>query len=283
MNIRKMFAQNFYAGDIECFVDEYVRDYEPRHDLSKIHAGLVPHAGWMFSGRVAAHVFASVKNICQPDSIIIFGTVHNTGFVTNSSIYKEGAWSTPIGNITVDADLASEIFDSLPGVLVDKPDFHDGEHSIEVQLPFIKYMFPGTRIVPIAVIPDAGAIEIGESVGKIVKKCSKNVIIIGTSDLTHYGSNYGFIPAGCGESALKWMHINDKSIIELSLNLDAEAIVPEAEKKRNACGPGAMAATASFARFIGLEKGRLLDYTTSYEVLPEGEFSLGVGYAGIVY
>ena len=168
-------------------------------------------------------------------------------------------------------------------MLVDKSEFHDGEHSIEVQLPLIKYLFPDTKIVPIAVIPDFTAIELGKAVADIVQNSNKNIVTIGTSDLTHYGSNYGFIPAGFGESAQIWMNNNDKSIIDLSVNLNAEAIVPEVKRKHNACGPGAMAATASFARSIGLKSGKLLDYTTSYEVMPEGEFSMAVGYAGILF
>ena len=79
------------------------------------------------------------------------------------------------------------------------------------------------------------------------------------------------------------MRENDRRMIELALSMKAGNILKEAERNRNACGPGALAATVAAASAMGAEKGRLIEYTTSYDVMPEGEFQMGVGYAGIVF
>ncbi|KPK96170.1 hypothetical protein AMJ80_01455 [bacterium SM23_31] len=283
MKIRQTFAENFYAGDIERQIESFIIDYEPPAGISSVAAGVVPHAGWMFSGKIAARIFASIKNFTAPETIVLFGTVHNIGQVKRNSVFGDGAWETPLGVVNVDNTLAQELLDAAPGLLFDDPAAHDNEHSIEVQIPFIKYLLPGTRIVPVAVLPDKNAAKIGETVAEVVQNTDKDIAAVGTTDLTHYGYNYGFAPAGMGDKAHKWMHDNDMSIINLALDLDAEAIIDEAKKKHNACGSGALAATAAFAKKCGVKKGRLLDYTTSYDIMPDEVFTVGVGYAGILF
>lgn len=283
MNIRQTFAENFYAGDIERQIESFIIDYEPPPDISSVTAGVVPHAGWMFSGKVAARIFASIKNLTIPETIVLFGTVHDVRRVKQSSVFGEGAWETPLGEVNVDSALAQELLHAAPDLLIDSPEAHNGEHSIEVQIPFIKYLLPDTSIVPVAVLPDKDAVKIGEILADVVQNAGKNIVAVGTTDLTHYGYNYGFVPAGTGDKALKWMHDNDMSIIDLALSLDAEAIIDEAKKKHNACGPGALAAATAYAKKRGAEKGWLLDYTTSYDVMPEEDFTVAVGYAGILF
>lgn len=283
MNVRQTFAENFYAGDIERQIESFLVDYKPPPDISSVIAGVVPHAGWMFSGKVAARIFASIKNFTIPETIVLFGTVHDVRHVKKSSVFGEGAWETPLGEVNVDSALAQQLLHAAPDLLIDGPEAHEDEHSIEVQIPFIKYLLPGTRIVPIAVLPDKNAIKIGERLTDVVQNADKNVVAVGTTDLTHYGYNYGFAPFGTGDKALKWMHDNDMSIIDLALSLNPEAIIDEAKKKHNACGPGALAATAAYAKKRGVEKGRLLNYTTSYNIMPEEDFTVAVGYAGILF
>lgn len=281
--MRQPYARNFYSGDIASQIQAFIADYEPPEDLGNVIAGIVPHAGWVFSGKTAAYVFAVLKKSFIPDTIILFGTVHNMWLVNTCSIYTSGAWNTPVGAIKIDEVTAQEIVDAGKGILFDNPSAHDGEHSIEVQTPFIKYFFPEAKIVPIAVIPDEGAVNVGEIVASVAKQSQKKIVAIGTTDLTHYGYNYGFIPKGTGEKALKWMNKNDQSIIDLAVNLKAEKIIPEAQEHRNACGAGAFSAAVAFARSLGAQKGRILNYTTSFDVMPDYEFSMGVGYVGMVF
>ncbi|MFC1493116.1 AmmeMemoRadiSam system protein B [candidate division KSB1 bacterium] len=283
MNIRQKYAAQFYSGDIEQYINEFITGSE-EYDFNTPVAGIVPHAGWFFSGKTAAKVFdAFSKKFGNAETIILFGTVHNIGVVGKHSIYGSGAWETPVGDIQVDEDLAVLLNTELGSLVEINNESHDWEHSIEVQLPFVKYMFPDIKIVPIAVIPSEDSKDIGKKTAEIIKNNKFPAFAIGTTDLTHYGSNYGFSPAGKGDKALEWMHDNDRSIIDLALNMEPDKIIDEAREKRNACGSGALSATVSYAKEMGADKGILLDYTTSHEVYTEGDFKMGVGYAGLVF
>ncbi len=283
MSVRQSYAAQFYSGNIEGYINEFLTG-EEIYDFQYPVAGIVPHAGWFFSGKTAARVFdAFSKKYNDIKTIILLGTVHNIGMVGKHSIYGSGFWETPLGEIKVDQTLA-EMLDSELGDLVEiNNESHDWEHSIEVQLPFIKYMFPDTMIVPLAVIPSVSSKEVGRKIAGIITASGYSTFIVGTTDLTHYGSNYGFTPAGKGDDALNWMHRNDRSIIDLALNMNTDRIIDEAKEMRNACGSGALTATVSYAKEMGVEKGILLDYTTSHEVHPEGDFKMGVGYAGMIF
>jgi len=283
MSIREPCAPHFYSGDIEMNITTFLAGYEPPDDLKKPLVGIVPHAGWIYSGSTAAKVFSTVKKYVNPKTIILLGTVHNKWKIKKNSVYPDGAWETPIGSVAIDERAASRILDGAPDVFTDSYDAHDGEHSIEVQIPFIKYLFPDAMIVPIAVLPDENAHIAGEKLSEILKEHDINAVVVGSTDLTHYGANYGFSPAGVGSEAKKWMEKNDRSIIEKALKLEADKIVEEAQDNYNACGSGALAAAVAFAKNHNAERGILIEYTTSYDVIPESVFSMAVGYAGIIF
>jgi len=116
-----------------------------------------------------------------------------------------------------------------------------------------------------------------------MKERRPSAVVVASSDLTHYGERYGMAPAGTGPAAETWMKANDRRIIDLATAMKAEAIVPEAESHHNACGSGAMAAAVACAKALGRKNGVLVEYTTSHDVMPEGEFDMAVGYAGIVF
>ena len=183
----------------------------------------------------------------------------------------------------MDETLARRILEEAGEWVCDQPRAHSGEHSIEVQLPFIKYLFPEARIVPIAVNPDSRAVHLGQRVGEILRDYDRKVVVIGSTDLTHYGDVYAFTPVGYGPKAHKWVRENDARIIRLAQEMKASEIPAEATGHCNACGAGAMAATVMAARTAGAQRGRLIDYTTSYDVVPEGEFRMAVGYAGLLF
>lgn len=173
-------------------------------------------------------------------------------------------------------------------LLEDNPRAHVGEHSIEVQVPLIQHLFPDAKIVPIAVLPEPAATEIGLAVARAIRNSGCDAVCLGSTDLTHYGPAYGFTPRGYGEKAIQWVRDeNDRRMIDLALRLDAEAAVPEAESRTNACGSGAVAATLAAARQLGAERGCLVHYTTSYDVMREqmGErdSDAAVGYAGLIF
>ncbi len=283
MNIRQPYAPNFYSGDIKYQIEDFLSDFQVPHDIPVPVAGVVPHAGWVFSGGVAAKVFSCFKEKNPPDTIILFGSVHNITNVRRHSVYPDGAWSTPVGDVEVDAEMSNIILNDLSDLVVPSYDAHDWEHSLEVQIPFIKYLLPDAKIVPIAVLPGKDSWQVGGKIAGIAQKSETNIVAVGSTDLTHYGSNYGFSPAGSGEEAKEWMIENDRKIIDKALNLEAETIVEEARQNRNSCGSGALSATAAFAKGLGREKGYLLEHITSFDIMPDPVFTMAVGYAGIIY
>lgn len=246
-----------------------------------IVAGIVPHAGWFFSGRLAAKVFKCLKEKNQVDTFILLGAIHS--FPERNSLFSSGSWATPFGALEADEGIASILLEAVGEDLIEDPEAHAGEHSLEVQTPFIKYFFPAAKIVPIRVNPDNKAARLGRKIGEVVAKSKKNIAVIGTTDLTHYGDDYGFAPSGGGKGALEWMKDNDQRIVKLAIDMRSEAIVEEAMMHHNACGSGALAATIAAAEVLGAKKGVLLGYTTSFEVSPDPEFFRAVGYAGIVF
>ncbi len=282
MTTRRAFAEQFYFGDCSTNIKAFLKDYNPPKIEGDPVAGVVPHAGWFFSGRVAARTLKTMGYDNSPDTFIVLGAVHYMNSPKNA-VYAKGAWKTPFGDLSVDEEMASLVIDALGDDAVEDPLAHNYEHSIEVQLPFIKYLYPDSKIVPISVHPGSSAHEIGVKLGKAISQQEKNIKVIGSTDLTHYGDNYGFTPFGYGRQAKEMMQKNDFRIINLAVEMKSDRIVHEAATNHNACGSGALAATVAAAETLGADKGVLVEYTTSYDTLPEGDFSMAVGYAGIVF
>jgi hypothetical protein len=182
----------------------------------------------------------------------------------------------------VDSALAAELLESMQGMVSAAPEAHRYEHSIEVQVPMIKYLFPDAKILPVSVLPDGSAAGFGRRLGELLRG-RDGIVVIGSTDLTHYGEDYGFAPAGFGPSAHEWMKQNDRRITDLAVNMLADKIVDEAERNYNACGAGAMAAAVAYAKEKGVRNGRLLKYTTSHDEYSQGGFEMAVGYAGIIF
>jgi len=174
------------------------------------------------------------------------------------------------------------------GSAVSDASAHRAEHSIEVQVPFVQYLFGGAKILPIIVPPREQAVALGNSVGNIIKRDEhKKIVCIGSTDLTHYGPRYGFTPMGVSEDALKWADsVNDKKFIDLALKLEPERLLADAAENCNACGAGAAAAAIAAAKQLGKTEGLLLAHTNSNEVMLRkmGTTSAdSVGYAAIVF
>ena len=281
MQVREACAPHFYEGDCARSTNRFLSGFSVPAQPARAVAGIVPHAGWQYSGAVAAKVFESIRQKANPATFIIFGAVHRWAGI--NGVFARGSWATPLGNIEIDEVLAARILDATSEWTVEDPKAHSGEHSIEVELPFLKYLFPQAKFVPIAVNPDSRAVPLGSRVGEIVRDFERPVVLIGSTDLTHYGDAYAFTPAGFGPRAHQWVHENDARILRLAGQMKAQEIIEEASSHRNACGAGALAATVAAAKVLGAGRGYQVEYTTSYDVVPEDEFRMAVGYAGILF
>lgn len=274
--------QQCLAEIAECLHKGIIKTQLPAH----ITAGIVPHAGWVFSGDLAGLVFQSIKQVNKEvDTFVFFGAAHSC-YGASPVIFPEGAWETPLGKIDIDEPLTREFI-----ALGAKPDSqpHRREHSIEVQIPFIQYLFPRATIAAIIMPPAANGYEcdFGQKVGVLVKNSGKKIVCIASTDLTHYGSRYGFSPQGTGLEGIRWAHqTNDLEFIDKAIKMDAEHLVESSIHHENACGPAAAGAVVAAAKAAGCPKGYLLAHTNSAEIMKakfQQPSTESVGYAAIVF
>jgi len=290
MQTRKpIVAGQFYPAEKGQCIDEIDECLQKATELQNlpdtIAGGIVPHAGWVFSGQTAAMVFSAVKQRDDSvDTFIIFGAAHSyAGPVP--AVYEAGTWQMPLGEIDIDQELAKKVLDSQTAVSDFKA--HAYEHSIEVQVPFIQRLFPEAKLLAIVVPPVKQSISLGQAIGDIINREAKKIVCIGSTDLTHYGPRFAFTPMGIGAEAVKWAtEVNDKKFIDSALKLDAEQLLADSAQNQNACGPGAAAATIAAVEKLGKTKGILLQHTNSVEVM-QGRMGAAddnsVGYAAIVF
>lgn len=283
MTTRSMFNTPFYTdspGRCQKWIDRLVSELNAEPVPAGRIAGIVPHAGWTYSGSTAVKVWLDLQKNAQPETLILFGAVHYPG-ITAHTAYPEGAWQTPIGPAAVDAALATKLMDELSPFL--RPGFraHDREHSLEVHIPFIRALFPDSRILPIATPSGQDAARLGRRIGELTQGLP--VVAVGSTDLTHYGERFRFTPKGFGPGAHDWMRANDQRMLDRILALRDDEVEEEAAAHHNACGPGAVAATLAFAKAHGRTRGTLLERTDSHEVEDGGPFEMAVGYAGVAF
>lgn len=228
-----------------------------------IVGAVVPHAGYMYSGYEAAHVYFALAKEKKPEAVILLGPNH-TGYGSAIAVSQE-SWRTPLGEVSVDRKISEQLFKTCELIDVDEL-AHKYEHSIEVQLPFLQYIYGDFRFVPIALgIQD---LETAQQIAKCIAKLSCNVAILASSDFTHYESR---------EEAER----KDKKAIAHILTLDEARFMQAVyELDASICGYGAIATCIVASRELGAKRGELLKYASSGEIT--GDSSSVVAYAGIV-
>ncbi len=246
--------------------------------------GLVPHAGWICSGQVAAETLVHLAAGEAPDLVVVFGAAHNASSRLGAALDSHAAWSLPTGQVLLPQAVESELAKTGHGFVIDGR-MHEREHAIEVQIPFIQLLWPGAAILPVVVEPDQDAPEIGRQAARIISRLTRRPIFLASSDLTHYGANYGLMPAGTGPKAMAWAAANDQRLLRLVCELKAGQVVDEARSHQNACGAGAIAAMLAACLEMGATSARVLRHTSSYQTLhrvgPQSG-DLSVGYAAAV-
>jgi len=274
MKVRKpVVSGTFYAStareleeQIEwCYKHELGPGTMPRVNdagLREIIAIVVPHAGYIYSGPVAAHAYKELANDGIPDTAVILGPNH-TGYGAAVSLWMGNAWKTPFGEVKINEELAHKL---LGGVIEADETAHMYEHSVEVQLPWLQHLYKEIKIVPITMM--AQDIETARAVGKAISKVANNIVIIASSDFTHYEPH----PVAAEK---------DNSMIEAIINLDEEELYKRRELLDSTmCGFGPVAVAIVAAKEMGAKTASLLKYATSGDT--SGDFSQVVGYGSIV-
>ena len=276
MRVRKpAVAGSFYPANKDallqaienCFMHSYGPQKKPPVESGRKIIGMVcPHAGYMYSGPVAAHSYYAASSL-NVDLVIMIGPNHY-GIGSGVATTKEGFWETPLGLIDVDNNAAENVA-KISGI-VDFDDYaHSEDHCLEVQLPMLQYIYEQFKILPIIMwMQDKDtATDVGKAVAEIVK--DRNALLIASSDFTHYEPN---------EEA----HRKDKELINAILELDVNRYYTVLRKLEvSACGYGAIASVMIAAKILGAKKGELLKYATSGDVA--GKKDSVVGYGSILF
>jgi AmmeMemoRadiSam system protein B len=239
-------------------------------------AAIAPHAGWTFSGRLAAIAAASLAPAigAGASTLAVFGGHLPPG--ARPLAAGESSFDTALGPLEADLELLHRL-----EVSVKLGRDEESDNTVEVLLPIAAAIFPGVRILWLRAPNDASSIELGEALFAASTSIGRSVVCLGSTDLTHYGPNYGFSPKGKGRAAEAWVRdINDKRFIEAILAMDGNEAIRRGGTERSACSSGAAAAALSFAASSGASKARLLAYATSLDVRSDDSF---VGYAAIAF
>ncbi|ASJ06613.1 MEMO1 family protein [Thermococcus pacificus] len=281
-------AGSFYPADEELveMLERFFRDLGEEGSERKITAGVAPHAGYVFSGYTASRTYKAIFEDGLPETFVILGPNH-TGLGSLIAVYPEGEWLTPLGTIEVDSEMAKAIA-KLSGIADLDELAHKYEHSIEVQVPFIQYIVEkagkDVKLVPIALgIQDE---EVSRALGRAIFEASRelgrDVVVIASTDFTHYGSVYGYVPFKARADELphrikEW----DFQVIRRILDFDVDGMFNEIRKlDHTMCGPGGVGTAIVYSRLAGAVEAELLHYTTSFEVSRSTDAV--VGYASIV-
>jgi hypothetical protein len=235
-------------------------------------AAIVPHAGWFFSGELAYRTLRRLDSECQ--TIVLIGGHLRPGDEILAA--RETEIESPFGGIPVDLELLARIEKQIEVGEDRVPD-----NTVEVHVPLVAGLFPKASLVWLRAGAGEEAIELGRVIAGIAGEMNKPVAVVGSTDLTHYGPNYGFTPHGTGREALEWSQKeNDAGIIRRMLEMKPEEILEWGNTRQAACSSGAAAAAVEYAAEMNCREGILVGYDNSSRKSPGSSF---VGYAGIIY
>ncbi|RLF67335.1 MAG: AmmeMemoRadiSam system protein B [Thermoplasmata archaeon] len=290
---RPAVSGSFYPSDPQelknlieqCFLNtEFGPGQLPRRDHERVIGAIVPHAGYIYSGPVAAHAYKSIASSGGAETYVIIGTNH-TGYGIPISLSPDD-WEMPFGVIRLDKELAKEIIKSSGVADFDKY-AHYAEHSVEVQLPFIQYIHDVLGLEPPKIVPIVLSIhtdikilkDLARGILEASEKLSRKVIVIGSSDLNHVGRFYGLYSRDKSSDAFG--EFLDKIALERILEFDSEGLIRVAtEHSMTICGIGAIVTTLEYSKMKDSQTVELLKYANSSQI--SGEKDLCVGYAAIV-
>ncbi|MFH2123465.1 MAG: AmmeMemoRadiSam system protein B [Pseudomonadota bacterium] len=257
-------ADRFYPGNPRTLLREINELIHSAAQAQKAHAVVSPHAGYMYSGAVAGETFARVH---VPETVIIMGPNHHGQGAPIA--LSTTPWQMPMGMVPIDTTIAEALLKTSSTITVDET-AHRFEHSLEVQVPFLQARQKNLSIVPLVVshISYPLCLEVGTAIAKVIAKAGKEILIVASSDMTHYEPR---------TAADKKDHYALKKLADMDPSTLYHAIL---DYNISMCGimPVTIALIAAIA--LGATKTELVRYTDSGAV--SGDTSQVVGYAGVI-
>ena len=238
---------------------------DPARACIPVRACLVPHAGYVYSGHVTGEVLGRVA---LPKKIVILGVRHYPRG-EQAAILSRGAWRTPLGDAPIDEPLAEALREACP-LLREDSVAHSGEHSLEVQLPFLQVLVPGFTFVPVALgtIHFEHLVSVGEALAQVLAAQEK-VLLVTTSDLNHYEDD-------------ATTRVKDHKAIQRLLALDPRGLYDTCRNEEiSMCGLGPGVAMLTALNALGVRRSDLIKYATSADI--SGDRDAVVGYAGMTF
>jgi len=295
MNLRKSCLSPGWYPQNPAKIDEFLREFAVKHSSNAaeaVIAAVAPHAGWYYSGALAARAVAALAAsntgsqgsdpASRTDTIAVIGG-HNPG---NMPVLfaSEEAVQTPLGPMEIDTELCNAFLSKMQknsDLACSEDKYQD--NTIEVLLPMVKYFFPKSKLLWLRFPADIRSVNAGKILADTGRSLGRKMLVVGSADLTHYGMNYRFNPKGSGKQALEWVkNVNDKRFIDAVLASDTNAVLERAEREKSSCSAGAVLGVMGYAQ----SAGTLLDYSTSADIMiNEGEAlpDSFVGYAAFTW
>ncbi len=254
---RAAVAGSWYPGTasaIAAEVDAYLEAAGPVPGPGRLVGLVSPHAGLRYSGPVAAHGYGLLRVPAAKPGLtaVLVGPSHHAAF-DGVAVHARGAWETPLGRAPIDEELSQALLDAGPVVFED-PDVHRGEHSLEMQMPFLQRLVPGLRIVPL-LMGSQSREEVDALATALAKALAGHeALLVASSDLSHYQ------PAVVANRA-------DAAVVDEVGRFDDEALMTRLETRHNvACGGGPVVAVMKAARALGADRATVLKYGDSGDV-----------------
>ncbi|WP_048816884.1 AmmeMemoRadiSam system protein B [Caldisphaera lagunensis] len=225
---------------------------------------MVPHAGYIYSGPIAAHSYFNISKEGKPKVFIIAGPNH-TGLGENASVWKEGIWETPLGEVEVDSEI-SKLLVSYSKYFTFDEEAHIYEHSVEVQIPFLQYIFKDIKIVPIVIKLQnyEVSLDLANALYRIITENGVDLIYIASSDMNHY-------------EPYDITYKKDEIALKKIESLDTEGLFKVLDENNiTMCGPGPVGALIHLSKKLN-SKAEILKHATSGDIT--GEKDWVVGYA----
>jgi len=227
---------------------------------------VVPHAGYVYSGPIAAHAFAALAPMGRPEVAVILGPNHHA-VGPYLALSPHHSWETPLGELVVDSALGERLMSRMPGLSPSGP-AHNTEHSLEVQLPFLQHLYgPSPKILPIVMIDQSveTALELGSALASALE--GRNAVVLASSDFSHY------VPADMAAEL-------DRYALDAIVALEPERLGREVEGRRlSICGPGPVMAMLECMKRLGATEAKVLKYANSGDV--SGDRGYVVAYAAV--
>jgi AmmeMemoRadiSam system protein B len=254
-------------------IGDFLRPFTGKAKTEGAAAVIAPHAGWYFSGSTAALAVSFLDRDAETVAIIGGHLPRGAPFL----FAPEEGVKTPLGVMEIDRELAED----LKGELSGRPDKYQ-DNTVEVLLPMVHWFFPRARLLWLRFPAEASSFKAGKLLAERAGALGRRLAVVGSTDLTHYGRNYGFSPCGGGREALEWVKkVNDAAFIRAVLSGDPAEVLRRAEEDYSACSAGAVLGALGFAGPSGPPKAELLAYATSADVMEEKFPDSFVGYAAL--